>query len=95
MPGAFLLFLRYVVSLISFGLVSFIFIIFMYCQLIIIYLLCFRGQTLASRMHSADPNFVENLRRSLDPQNLSGQSQSQSDSNVTNDKPNDDEKKSE
>ncbi|CAH1103294.1 unnamed protein product [Psylliodes chrysocephalus] len=53
------------------------------------------GQTLASRMHSADPNFVENLRRSLDPQNLSGQSQSQSDSNVTNDKSNDDEKKSE
>lgn len=26
------------------------------------------GQTLASRMQSADPNFVENLRRSLDPQ---------------------------
>lgn len=30
------------------------------------------GQTLASRMQTADPNFVENLRRSLDPQaNLS------------------------
>lgn len=27
------------------------------------------GQTLASRMQSTDPNFVENLRRSLDPQN--------------------------
>lgn len=26
------------------------------------------GQTLANRMQSADPNFVENLRRSLDPQ---------------------------
>lgn len=26
------------------------------------------GQTLANRMQSSDPNFVENLRRSLDPQ---------------------------
>lgn len=32
------------------------------------------GQTLASRMQTADPNFVENLRRSLDPnQNASSE----------------------
>ncbi|CAG9855312.1 unnamed protein product [Phyllotreta striolata] len=53
------------------------------------------GQSLASRMQTADPNFVENLRRSLDPQNLSGQNQPQADSNVGTDKPNSGEKKPE
>ncbi|CAH1153358.1 unnamed protein product [Phaedon cochleariae] len=41
------------------------------------------GQTLATRMQSADPSFVENLRRSLDPQNATNVS-SQEDGNVEN-----------
>ncbi|XP_057672353.1 small glutamine-rich tetratricopeptide repeat-containing protein beta-like isoform X1 [Diorhabda carinulata] len=50
------------------------------------------GQTLANRMQSADPDFVENLRRSLDPQNFGAASQSD---DVNNDHASNSEKKSE
>lgn len=50
------------------------------------------GQTLANRMQSADPDFVQNLRRSLDPQNFAAASQSD---DVNNDHASNSDKKSE